>query len=270
KAGTNSIYQILITKPNTQIRFPDNTDGHADTNPGQVYSTESNWGGKPLAGVPAQSPNPVYGQTGGIAMGGEQGFFLIRPQNAMGAPITFPGTGAGDVPTANLDLSTQSMSVKIPVTDLGDPAVAGKGVDILLRRLACPHIPANDPNSGTFDATKPLNPYITVDYVQTRHSTVVGGSDELNDATTISPPRPESPQAPSERLARGRDPPVRGAPLPPQPTAPSTTPRPASLYDPPAAYPGPPECRGGGRGSGWPHGRRGNRPDFAAAVRLAG
>src|SRR5262249_60281724 len=110
KAGTNSIHQILITKPNTQIRFPDNTDGHADTNPGQVYSTESNWGGKPLAGVPAQSPNPVYGQTGGIAMGGEQGFFVIAPHNRMDATIQFPHTVAGHLPLASIALFPHRLS----------------------------------------------------------------------------------------------------------------------------------------------------------------
>jgi hypothetical protein len=203
RAGANSIYQIQITKPNAQIRQPDNTDGHADNNPGQVYSTESGWGMGKVANalVPAQSPNPVYGQTGGVPMGGEQGFYLIGPQNTTMAPIPFPGTGAGDVPTANLDLSTQNMSVKVPVLDLGDPATAGKGPSILLQRLACPHLPSQ-PNPAAAN----YNPYITVDYVQTRHSTAAGGSDELNDATTVPPAGwANAPKPPEQRFAWGRN-----------------------------------------------------------------
>jgi hypothetical protein len=43
--------------------------------------------------------------------------------------------------------------------------VAGmKKQAVVLQRLACPYLPANDPASGSFNPANPVNPYITVDY----------------------------------------------------------------------------------------------------------
>jgi hypothetical protein len=240
KVGTNGIYQVQITKPNTLIRAVDNTDGHAD-NPAQIYSTEGqgplNWGANPNVTVTAQSPTPLYGQQGGQLGGGEQGFYLIGPTNPMGATVPFPGSGTtaqGYVPTTNLDLSTQSMYVKVPVTDLGDPTVATNlGPAILLRRLACPHLPFDNNQTTAMGTPNPFyNPYITVDYVQTRHSTAAGAFDELNDATTVLPGGgTHTPNPPQNRFAWGRNQPYaadvslrqKQAPAPAYTTCPQNT-----------------------------------------------
>ncbi len=40
------------------------------------------------------------------------------------------------------------------------------GTTLVLQRLACPYIPPNFPGYANYNAKLPLNPYITVDYMQ--------------------------------------------------------------------------------------------------------
>jgi hypothetical protein len=132
---------------------------------------------------------PVDGTFNG-AVNSNQGFYVIGPKLNLlpAASVTAAGFPAGFNITPNLQttLTTNStvnglgMTYTYPnavaVTNdttfsraaLPFPTAAPK-ISIYLRRLAIPHLPWNDPDptsGSTYIAANPINPYVTVDYIE--------------------------------------------------------------------------------------------------------
>lgn len=154
------IYQVVVaTQPNADIRKASNVLG--DPTAGNIQTAVSKWEPEP---APATQPTlaaneyvlvrPSNTNTSG-ADGSNQGYYLVGPKD------NFPGTG----PTPTLRIKDQqvngkrsSMVYEVPTsTDLTAPLKH----TILLRRLACPALPAQtDPAQANY------NPYVTIDYVE--------------------------------------------------------------------------------------------------------
>lgn len=143
-----AIYQVVIAaQPNNDLRKASNVLGDADA--ANVKATVAQWAPEP---APATQPTADYFQvlpsntntSGGD--GSNQGYFLLGPKE------NFPGTG----PTPTLRV--KDMAYTLPTnTDLTAPPKH----TLLLRRLACPGLPAQ-----TNPALDNYNPFVTVDYVE--------------------------------------------------------------------------------------------------------
>lgn len=151
------IFQIVLSRPNTNLRLPDNVLG--DPGAGSPYVPPlSTWvpATGPALAAPAVpytiAPNnvdprfilpllPTNRYAG--ASGGNRGFYVVGPGPLPGTSPTRP----------NPTLQRQEMSYP------EDPSAPAPTV--LLRRLACPHLP---PDNNTASPT--YNPYVTVDYVE--------------------------------------------------------------------------------------------------------
>jgi hypothetical protein len=87
--------------------------------------------------------------------------------NSRYLPATTIGTTNFTVRDPQLPMTYQSPQMFVALTPLNIPAAtAPPNVTVMLQRLACPYIPPNDPVSATFDPTKPVNPYVTIDYAE--------------------------------------------------------------------------------------------------------
>jgi hypothetical protein len=95
------------------------------------------------------------------------GFFVVGPDPNNAAYPTVNMVNAN--PQLPMTFATQQMT--IPLTLAQAPDQYQTGTTIVLQRLACPYIPPNDPRSATFNANLPLNPYVTIDYVQNINTT---------------------------------------------------------------------------------------------------
>jgi hypothetical protein len=180
-----SIYQVVLARNATGMRDPDNVRGrpiniHNQVAPG-LQAIMNDWT-DPDAAVP---PNTEYikpssnSQGDGAATekddnysgirrnGGtiefqwapDRGWYLLGPAGAgfPAGPMPFP-----DPPVATLDRPEMTYRV-MPVGGSPGP----RQVTVVLRRLACPHLPPNPPDDATpIDPAQPYNPYITVDYVE--------------------------------------------------------------------------------------------------------
>src|SRR5262249_52784605 len=69
--------------------------------------------------------------------------------------VPFPGSGPPDPPLATLASPGLRFAAAFPISPT-----------LLLRRLACPHFPENDPAQPGYDPALPYNPFITVDFME--------------------------------------------------------------------------------------------------------
>jgi hypothetical protein len=110
----------------------------------------------PNAGPPPIDTRVILPSDGAYAgpNGGNQGFYLLGPRSG-GEEVPFPGRGPPDLPMATL--SSPGMHF---------PAAVTVAPTLILRRLACPHFPENDPAQAGYDPTLPYNPFVTVDFME--------------------------------------------------------------------------------------------------------
>jgi hypothetical protein len=159
-AGTFGAYQIVIAdeaqSPVSDLRKPDNTDGHATTP--IPTATVSNYtaasGFTPSTGVDTNYVMP-NNSVQKVQDGTNQGFYVLAPNDDV--------EGGGSI--------TPTLKLAAGLTRTYPSAGADKQIPpikhtILLRRLANPYLGPNPPvGSTTVDGTKPFNPYVTVDYL---------------------------------------------------------------------------------------------------------
>ncbi len=145
-----SIYKIEIyDQPLTNIRKQDNPKGDSDAAQLPKISLDTYQHATPPM-VDYKVLKPANGAFNGTNKG-HDGFSVIGPV------VPFPNPGIQ--PT----LQSNAMSYSFPQGRA--PATAPQQNTILLRRLACPHLP-HDPNANS----AAYNPYITIDYVSGIHT----------------------------------------------------------------------------------------------------
>jgi hypothetical protein len=115
------------------------------------------------------------------------GFFVVGPQYSF---------GEGEDPLLPADLRSPAMTAQIRAT-------AVVPISILLRRLACPQLPPNDPKQANYNPSLPVNPYLTIDYMED-----VPANDVLKFYNTG--PREGDLPALSDRASYGRKQPYAG------------------------------------------------------------
>jgi hypothetical protein len=194
------VYQVFIAQNaplpanDTKIRQPWNVTGdpvgvltQVDTFAGAQASTAMTTGGQdsnvilPNAGVYNPSANGL-----------NSGFYVLGPGDATGKAIPIVDATAATTPVPTLSIPTvpaganprKGLTIQIPTANL--PFTPMPNYTIVLKRLACPNIPPNPPPGGTLDNTKPYNPYVAVDYVESVLATLAG-VPQLNDAVNATP-----------------------------------------------------------------------------------
>ena len=144
-------YQLLVTKHNSSLHSaaemsnllgdPDNTSASQQYDFAQIYQVLSRF--QPALIPASDTPG--------------QGFYVLGPPNpAPGISAWNPGAAFGTMRTPALHY--QFRIGANPVTSPPRPTV-------MLRRLACPHLPWQ-PRSANDSPQTPYNPYVTVDYVE--------------------------------------------------------------------------------------------------------
>lgn len=157
------------------------------------FKWDSNGGLSPTSGVDTDIVRPSDGQFAGTK-GDNKGFYVLAPGSVKGSGTTYTNTAFPDVKTSgypevfNTDPNVATLRVEnqtAATTTTGYPSSMYYSLpnttslatlpthSIVLRRLACPSLPPNyspdtnakDPTIGTYDSSKPYNPYITVDYI---------------------------------------------------------------------------------------------------------
>lgn len=162
-----SVYQIAIAKtPNPELKNAGNSRGEPAA--ANLVLTVSDYSPEP---APAQQPilgsneyivvRPVALSTSGAA-GRNDGFSLLGPKDNPQGASDWPQVTlrVKDTPGAQTSTGVRSSLVyEVSKDDLPNRPVANHS--LLLRRLACPHVPPQP------DPAKPnYNPYVTVDYVE--------------------------------------------------------------------------------------------------------
>jgi hypothetical protein len=102
-------------------------------------------------GVNAATANNTY----------NAGFYVLGAD-----PSNYPTTLATNPTPPSFPVTTfrPEMTLQVPAPAAGTTTVPG--ATVLLRRLACPGLPPNDPaNTTTYNPALPPNPYLTIDYV---------------------------------------------------------------------------------------------------------
>jgi hypothetical protein len=158
--GGHNVYQLVLA----QGRKPgepgiDPTTGQPVSVLGMVADFNPPPTPNPNGGPPAPPPvdtRVILPSDGAFAgpNGGNRGFYLLGPRSDDGA-ISFPGSSPPDLPVATLASPGMRFPAAIPVSPT-----------LILRRLACPHFPENDPTQPGYDSTLPYNPFVTVDYLE--------------------------------------------------------------------------------------------------------
>jgi hypothetical protein len=181
----------LLGRRDAMLRNPNNVTGQP--NPAEVRREVASWGNDPAKWV-VQPSNGAYSRP----VRGTQGFYVVGPN------VTFPGPTD---PGLKATFDTPEMSYEVPANDeapLPRPT-------ILLRRLACPHLPPNNTPGPMY------NPYVTVDYmedVQSNEGRLVNTSGAVvpPDVTERASWGKNQPFAAhiSQRLAQAPNPPLRG------------------------------------------------------------
>jgi hypothetical protein len=144
----NAIYQIVFCVSNPALtlylRDPANNRGDLDAASAALANTIMDW-----VETPANPLSEVVLPAGGAGSGppgSNQGYYVVGP------PPNYTPASDPHLPTTTHLSAWMSLNL--------DNAVAAPAVTVLLRRLACPHLPPQ-PNPAL-----PLyNPYMTVDYV---------------------------------------------------------------------------------------------------------
>ncbi|MFO0846969.1 MAG: hypothetical protein U0871_00210 [Gemmataceae bacterium] len=209
KAGTASAYRVQVfDKPSSQSGMPatsplDELQKDVTNVLGRVASAapklECNLGAGLALADPGATASAEYieanGGTPAAAAGTRAGFGVVGPPlgtNGGGNLAFDPPHAAADVfgmmlvktgsGTDALEYDVPAASSESAIKDLVDstkPNSLNHDLNrhlVVLRRLANPYLPANDPNDPGYDANQPANPYLTVDYVS---------QVEVNDAVKV-------------------------------------------------------------------------------------
>jgi hypothetical protein len=180
-ATAYGIYQVVLTQANTQLTangnflgdpdapFPPPGGGNngnlqtlydranpADTSPAVVDFTE-------LPGA-VQFDLRFVGASGGAAAGDHKTGYCV-----LGSTQAFPML----TPT----FQSRFLTYRGPGPNLG----SSNPPTVLLRRLACPNLPPNDPRLAGYDATQAFNPYVTVDTMENLRLNVAGGANVASE-----------------------------------------------------------------------------------------
>jgi hypothetical protein len=136
--GNYSVYQIVLCKDGSQLRQIDNGTGE-----------------QPCLQTPTRQDAIVrFNDRTFVPPIGKNykgnGFLVVGPK--------YKFTEDED-PRLPSNLLSPEMTAQVK-------AAAVAPITILLRRLACPHLPPNDPRQPNYNPGRPLNPYITVDYME--------------------------------------------------------------------------------------------------------
>jgi hypothetical protein len=192
------IYKLTVAGPNTNLRAADNVRGEPD--PGSIKTEVSNYAPEPSTNpaiAPYQNPWPAQPLTGVDVS-------LVKPVSSIptntttkqvsidtaGGPRTFPGDNTGfyvlgpkyafppgSDPSKNFATLCVKDSGPAPPGQVrnslvyeypkaNDPAQVGPHT-VLLRRLCCPGLPPNPtPDDPNHNPALPVNPYVTVDYLE--------------------------------------------------------------------------------------------------------
>jgi hypothetical protein len=155
-----TVYQLLVTKPNTKLRDADNTLGNPDA--GATLSTVNDWKTNANNNTQWQLVKPAWSAANPPAA-----LYVGSPTQNLGFYVVAPKPKNGYQTNANPLLAstwqTPTLSITTKSTDPGADNIPKP--TILLQRLANPYLPPqNNPNLG--DPTKPYNPYVTIDYAE--------------------------------------------------------------------------------------------------------
>jgi hypothetical protein len=226
-------YKIqLLHQRDPNLRNLNNTAGEPDQANDNIKGNLTDWGtvatnwvvqasngaysGPPPAppAPPPPAPPPPPPPPGA----GTQGFYVVGP--TLTRVVQDPNTYSNLPATFHSD----TLTYDVFAADNQNPPTP----TILLRRLACPRLPPNPPEGGPVNDTLPLNPYITVDYME---------DVAVNDGRLFTPAGAVQNVPPvSERLARGKSQPYASFNHPtlrlqaPMPSAPATPPQPRHTF----------------------------------------
>jgi hypothetical protein len=172
------IYQVVVSRGEPNLRAPTNVLG----NPVNVITAVTSWGPDPNTWVVLPSNGEYHGRPGG-----NQGFYVLGPQ------VEVPPKANTNLPAT---LLSPEMTFQVKVNQVSIKPT------LLLRRLACPHLPPN-PNPRPGEGETPFNPYVTVDYME---------DIPFNDGRLFDETGPHVPPPMIERYAAGRKQPYAGHP----------------------------------------------------------
>ncbi len=171
--ATVPVYQVLLAQPGLNagaLSDPANVTGDPDFGNAGASRVNSTVGGA--------TPNP-WGTTNvqhrvlpanGAYSGpnaSDQGFYVLGPQ-----PPAIPNGTArffdpADNPNFQATLRSAQMSYPVPLNSIAGANPVMPSVDIVLQRLACPHLPPNPlPGKPGNNPNLPVNPYITTDLLE--------------------------------------------------------------------------------------------------------
>jgi hypothetical protein len=174
-AAAYGVYQVVLTKPNTALTANANVLGDPDApypppgmgNNGNLQTIYDRTMTADLSpAVVDFTELPAAGQfdlrfvgasNGGNAGNHQTGYYVLGSTQAF--------------PNLNPTFQSRFLTYRGPAPGLG----GSNPPTILLRRLACPNLPPNDPRQAGYDATLPYNPYVTVDYLENVRLNVTGG-----------------------------------------------------------------------------------------------
>jgi hypothetical protein len=160
-AGYNGTFQITSVPTPTTFTYNNpaalGPSGGGTATP-VAYSVVNNWGLNPALHIVRPANGAYSGPNGGVA-----GFYVLgaQPPADPNNPAQHYVNAADDPNFPRTLLSTQ-MSYPVPLAAVTGVPNTMPSVDVVLRRLACPHLPPNNnPAAGPL-----YNPYITTDMVE--------------------------------------------------------------------------------------------------------
>jgi hypothetical protein len=141
---THAVYQVVLSPQEPSLRTdPSNVRG----DPAHAVRVVGLFGPNPATWIVQPANGGYAGPSGGNA-----GFYVLGPEVLFleGANPNLPATILS--PGMTYPVSAATHVLPRPT--------------ILLRRLACPQLRPNAPELPNYDASYPLNPYVTVDYLE--------------------------------------------------------------------------------------------------------
>jgi hypothetical protein len=183
-ANNGSIYQVLLTKPNTGLRSASNVLGDPDATAGQVLNPTAQINpSSNFSGTAAQQVVTPVGTAYSDPTSTNVGFYVLGPA----ADTTLPAT-----------LQSANMTYQVQLNDPNRNTLTSEQPTIILRRLANEYLPYNNTPGPNY------NPYVTVDYVE---------NVPVQDArTNLDSGANGLVVAPKDRFSYGRTQPFAGVP----------------------------------------------------------
>jgi hypothetical protein len=170
------VYQVLLTQPGLNIATgplsdPANVTGDPDfgnAGPSRVNGTVGGATPNPWGTLPfQQTVLPANGAYSGpsLAPNSNQGFYVLGPEPPPGPNGAFFDTLFD--PNFPTTLKSPQMSYPVPLTAAPAAAAIMPSLDVVLQRLACPHMPPNPlPGKPGNNPNLPPNPHITTDALE--------------------------------------------------------------------------------------------------------